>query len=244
MDQYTSGEAAKSLGISVRTIRYYDSIGLVSPARTEESGRRLYTDHELLQLEKILLLKSLSMPLSDIQKIIGEITIEQILELHKERLDNQISQLQQSLKQTQAIRNILQLEGSLNWDQLLPLVRESSTGKKSREDYYDSTEQAVLTERLPKLEDSSAQKWISILKRAKLYLQAGLLPSSDEAQLLAEDCLLLSRELFQGDRELEEKFWNARKSEETSKEMGYYPISRELLRFMEEAISHNERVRE
>lgn len=65
----TVKEISKITGISIRTLRYYDEIGLLKPARVTEAGYRLYDDQELEKLQGILFYKELEIPLSDIKKI-------------------------------------------------------------------------------------------------------------------------------------------------------------------------------
>lgn len=54
---YTVKQLAKIAGVSVRTMHYYDEIGLLKPAFVKENGYRGYTDAELLRLEQILFFK-------------------------------------------------------------------------------------------------------------------------------------------------------------------------------------------
>ena len=63
----TVGEAAKKIGITVRTLQYYDKEGLLSPSAESEGGRRLYTDKDLVILHQIISLKSLGFSLNDIK---------------------------------------------------------------------------------------------------------------------------------------------------------------------------------
>lgn len=65
----TVKEISKITGISIRTLRYYDEIGLLKPARVTEAGYRLYDDKELEKLQEILFYKELEIPLADIKKI-------------------------------------------------------------------------------------------------------------------------------------------------------------------------------
>ena len=65
----TVKEISKITGISIRTLRYYDEIGLLKPARVTEAGYRLYDVQELEKLQEILFYKELEIPLSDIKKI-------------------------------------------------------------------------------------------------------------------------------------------------------------------------------
>ena len=63
----TVGQLAKKIGITIRTLQYYDKEGLLSPSVESEGGRRLYTDKDLVKLHQILSLKSLGFSLKDIK---------------------------------------------------------------------------------------------------------------------------------------------------------------------------------
>lgn len=64
----TVGEMAKKMGVTVRTLQYYDREGLLSPSAASEGGRRLYTDKDLVALHQIVALKSLGFSLDDIKQ--------------------------------------------------------------------------------------------------------------------------------------------------------------------------------
>ncbi len=64
----TVGEVAKKMGVTVRTLQYYDKEGLLSPSAESEGGRRLYTDKDLVTFHQILSLKSLGFSLDDIKR--------------------------------------------------------------------------------------------------------------------------------------------------------------------------------
>ena len=64
----TVGEAAKKMGVTVRTLQYYDKEGLLSPSAESTGGRRLYTDKDLVILHQIVSLKSLGFSLDDIKQ--------------------------------------------------------------------------------------------------------------------------------------------------------------------------------
>ncbi len=66
----TVKEVSKLTGVSVRTLHYYDEIGLLTPSVTTEAGYRLYDDTKLLRLQQILLFKELEFSLKDIKEII------------------------------------------------------------------------------------------------------------------------------------------------------------------------------
>lgn len=63
----TVGEVAKKMGVTVRTLQYYDKENLLSPSAESLGGRRLYCDKDMVQLHQILSLKHLGFSLSDIK---------------------------------------------------------------------------------------------------------------------------------------------------------------------------------
>ncbi|MCI8465538.1 MAG: MerR family transcriptional regulator [Lachnospiraceae bacterium] len=66
----TVHEVSKLTGVSIRTLQYYDKIGLLHPAEYTESGYRLYDDAALEKLQQILLFRELEFPLKDIKAIL------------------------------------------------------------------------------------------------------------------------------------------------------------------------------
>ena len=66
----TVHEVSSLTGVSIRTLQYYDRIGLLRPAGYTDAGYRLYDDAVLETLQQILLFRELEFPLKDIQRII------------------------------------------------------------------------------------------------------------------------------------------------------------------------------
>ncbi|MCR4676834.1 MAG: MerR family transcriptional regulator [Sphaerochaetaceae bacterium] len=69
MKRYRIGEISRLSGLTLRTIRYYGELGLLSEARSK-GGQRYYTDEDLVYLKRIIELKSLGFSLEEIEKII------------------------------------------------------------------------------------------------------------------------------------------------------------------------------
>ena len=87
-------------GVSVRTLQYYDKIGLMSPTELTDAGYRLYDDTALERLQQILLFRELEFPLKEIKAILdspnfdGKKALSQqikLLELKKQHLENLIN---------------------------------------------------------------------------------------------------------------------------------------------------------
>ena len=96
----TVNEVSRLTGVSIRTLHYYDQIGLLPAAGHSDSGYRLYDDAALERLQQILLFRELEFPLKDIQKILSnsafdrEMALEQqihLLTLKKQHLEDLIA---------------------------------------------------------------------------------------------------------------------------------------------------------
>ena len=96
----TVHEVSKLAGVSIRTIQYYDKIGLLNPTGYTDAGYRLYDDTDLERLQQILLFRELEFPLKDIKEIIDSPDFDrakaleqqiELLKLKKEHLENLIN---------------------------------------------------------------------------------------------------------------------------------------------------------
>jgi len=68
---YTVNKLAKLSGVSIRTLRFYDAIGLLKPAFYGTNNYRYYDEEQILILQQILFYREIGFPLSDIQRIIN-----------------------------------------------------------------------------------------------------------------------------------------------------------------------------
>ena len=64
MSKYTTGELAKLSGVTVRTVQYYDTRGILIPSELTEGGRRLYSDDDLKRMHVICFLRELDIPIN------------------------------------------------------------------------------------------------------------------------------------------------------------------------------------
>ena len=96
----TVKEVSRLTGVSIRTLHYYDQIGLLTPSDITESGYRLYDDTALERLSQILLFRELEFPLKDIRRIIDSGNFDRkealrqqitLLTMKKERLEKLIA---------------------------------------------------------------------------------------------------------------------------------------------------------
>ena len=100
----TVKDVCKLTGVSVRTLHYYDEIGLLPPAVTTDAGYRLYDDTSLERLQQILLFRELEFALKDIKKLLDSPDFDRkkalsdqirLLTLRKEHFEDLISYAEQ-----------------------------------------------------------------------------------------------------------------------------------------------------
>ena len=85
---YKIGEFSELTGVSVKTLRYYDSINLLKPSSIDNyTNYRYYNDNELITFKKIEYLKKIGFTLDEIKQNINDLTIE-VLDSKKEELIN------------------------------------------------------------------------------------------------------------------------------------------------------------
>ena len=122
----TVGEAAKKMGVTVRTLQYYDKKGLLSPSAESVGGRRLYTDKDLVTLHQILSLKSLGFSLEDIkQRLISLNTPADVVNALDDQADDirrKIEQLSESLREIEQLKEeVLQMQ-SVNFKKYADII--------------------------------------------------------------------------------------------------------------------------
>jgi len=105
------GEFAKLTGVSQRTLRYYDQIGLMKPSHISESGRRYYTERDLIPLQHIIALKYLEYPLEEIRIALPQTTasLKQSLALQKQAIVSKQEHLAQMLKAVDYSLSVLEM---------------------------------------------------------------------------------------------------------------------------------------
>ncbi len=99
-DGMTVNEVSRLTGLSVRTLQYYDRIGLLAPNRRTDAGYRLYDDTALEKLQQIMLFRELEFPLKEIKEIISDPHFDgkkaigqqiEMLRLRREHIDGLIA---------------------------------------------------------------------------------------------------------------------------------------------------------
>ncbi len=97
---YTVKQLAKLAGVSVRTLHYYDEIGLLKPSSVGGNGYRHYEDEALLKLQQVLFYRELELSLDEIKAVVGRPDFDVIsaLQSHREALQGRVKRLKRLLQ--------------------------------------------------------------------------------------------------------------------------------------------------
>lgn len=136
---YTIGKFAKLAGVTEKTLRHYEKVGLLIPEKTE-NGYRCYTDVHLIQLQKILFLRLLGFKLSDVAVIMtSSQDLRSSFSLQRELIKKRISSLQVLEDAiTRVIRHIDQ--ESWSWNEVTDLIQLINLETETTGNYKDSRE--------------------------------------------------------------------------------------------------------
>lgn len=140
---FTIGEFAEKAGVTLRTLRYYDKIGLLKPCSYNESGHRLYSKQDFGILQKILTLKFIGLSLEDIANImkydLRDDDLKKPLEIQKEIMEEKIHHIQMVIKAIDEAVHMLDNNHVLNWDKFVNIINVINTDKKSLEQYENAS---------------------------------------------------------------------------------------------------------
>lgn len=146
--EYTVQKLAKIAGISSRTLRYYDEIGILKPARINSSGYRVYREAEVNRLQQILFYRELGVGLSAIKEIVTSSSFDGLKALreHREKLLEKrrqiellIANVDKSIALTEGRMEMSDKEKFEGFKEKLIEDNEKKYGEEIRSKYGDDT---------------------------------------------------------------------------------------------------------
>lgn len=190
---YTVQKLAKLSGVSVRTLHFYDEIGLLRPAYTTANGYRYYEERELLLLQQILFFRELGFELKKIQKILGKGDFDKVAALHAHRkvLQSNIQRTKELIKTIDKTVNHLSGEKKMKDQEMYQgfVTKEKQeeyiTYLKNRlgEDHYSFSECDAKSKKLSKPDlDIAKKEGDAIFTALAECVGKGLGPDSKEVQ--------------------------------------------------------------
>lgn len=216
------GQLAKKIGISKKTLYHYENVGILKPSLIKDNGYRYYDEQAISQLQRILLLKSIGYTLEQI-KILFDSESEtgenqtwihslseqvKLIEAEKERL----SRLQYYLNAT---IHVIKLKGHLEPQEMLDVIEDLNRRTlvngiipaRFDEALEITKEQKEILERLPVIgsDDPRLEEILSIFNEVRDILHMD--PKSNAVQQIAHTLYIKTLELFEGDEELMNFYW-------------------------------------
>ncbi len=111
MAKYTTGELAKLCDVTVRTVQYYDSRGILVPDELSEGGRRIYSEDALRKLKVICFFRDVGLSIDSIKKLMSETSSEEVISAllteQQKLLELEINERKQKLKTLEDLRTEL-----------------------------------------------------------------------------------------------------------------------------------------
>ena len=146
--EYSIQSLSKMAGVSTRTLRYYDEIGILKPARIASSGYRVYSEKEVDLLQQILFYKELGIELKVIKQILSSPSFDILKALysHKEgllkkraQIDLLIENVQKTIDSKERGKKMANKDKFNGFKKELIDKNENKYGKEIREKYGDKT---------------------------------------------------------------------------------------------------------
>ena len=146
MGTYSTTEFAKKANVSVRTIRYYDNIGLLKPSNYDEVGGRCYSEKDFFQLQKILSLKFFGFSLKEIEELLCDRSSEEIRDffnMQVKLVQKKIDNLKQVEKGLIDAKHIIESQGELRWENVINLLYLMDMEEQLLQQYQNSENIAI-----------------------------------------------------------------------------------------------------
>lgn len=227
-------------GVTVRTLRHYDQIGLLHSTSKTEGGHRLYSNGDLKKLQQIQFMKKIGFRLNEIKNMLNSSDWD-----WSDSLRNQLSYIKQEQenlnKMESALRELIHgmaIEGENNEIAIQKVMQLANSNKELQQKYRKSLfkeRELKLWDKVPNMTSDNADslEWIALIGQLKRFVHTD--PSSPKVQNIIRRMEEKRLEAFDGEKEFIDKLWEMRMSETESEKLGLYPIDQDLLQFMNSA---------
>lgn len=185
-EYWTVGELARRAGVTVRTIQFYDQQELLAPSAKGPQNRRLYSEEDERELQRILVLKFLGNSLSDIRRVVsheldGE-ELEGLVDQQIEVLGHDLARLMRRMAALRAIRRRVRQGDDPDWAEIAhtidPSGSQPSAMRHSQHESADVGTGAVAS-------GEGGAQWRGVIVGALGLMAAGVQPDDPWAHELA-----------------------------------------------------------
>ncbi len=136
MSKYTTGEIAKLCGVTVRTVQYYDTRGILTPSELSEGGRRLYSEDDANRMKIICFLRELGFSIDAISQLLAEddpgSVIDLLIEQQVNTLNEEIGERREKLEKLLSMQRELKSVQNFSVDSIGDIAYTMNNKKKLR----------------------------------------------------------------------------------------------------------------
>jgi MerR family transcriptional regulator, thiopeptide resistance regulator len=210
---YLVQQFAKLAGVTVRTLHHYDRLGLLSPNHRSESGYRLYTNQDMVRLERIMVLRYLGLPLKQIASLLSERQsddhdVAQLLRTQAVVLRERRESMTRVIRAVEAAEQSLDTVQQPDWKLFQTIIQEVSMQDNTEwsKKYYSEAGQQAVEERKalwsPELQEKVTAQWNEMFAKVEAAIAAGEDPASEHGRQLASEWHKLVEGFTGGNREI------------------------------------------
>jgi DNA-binding transcriptional MerR regulator len=239
------GELARRTGLSVRTLHYYDEIGLLSPSWRTDGGHRLYTAGDVVRLQQIKSLRQLGFSLREVKECLDrpEFPLRRVIELHLSRLRERIELERRLCGRLEEVAARLGSGEEVSSGEFVETIMEVIGMSERLEKYYTPEQLEYLEQRRREVGDERIRQveaeWAELIERVRAEMEAGTDPSSERVQALARRWMELVNEFTGGNPGIERSVGNMWQQETEIQGMDTSSM-REMMAYVSAASGRNE----
>ncbi|MEL4026854.1 MerR family transcriptional regulator [Lysinibacillus endophyticus] len=191
------GEFAKRTGVSIRTLHYYDELGLLTPLRTE-SGRRFYNNTHFVTMQKIVTLKFLGFSLEQMKNLIqqNDWSVKQSLEFQKKLMEEKLSQIQKVINALDHAINLVDEQDAIDASIFASIIQ----GIQLQDEHKEWLKSIYTDEKVDEIFDISIEKQQALERKfanilAELKNKCGTNPADADVQQLIHELMTMLQEI-------------------------------------------------
>ncbi|HEM3612604.1 TPA: MerR family transcriptional regulator [Streptococcus suis] len=136
MSKYTSGEIAKLCGVSVRTVQYYDTRGILIPSELSDGGRRLYSEDDYKKMKIICFLRNAGISIKSVGELLSESNpsrvISVLLERQEHLLRDEVKEKQEQIDLLEGMKRALKDVDNFSIESIGDIAYAMENKKKMR----------------------------------------------------------------------------------------------------------------
>jgi len=243
---YRIQQFAQLAGVTVRTLHHYDRLGLLSPRHRTESGYRLYALEDLAQLERILVLRYVGLPLREIADLLHhagpapEATLPETLARQAVVLRERRLGIDRVLRAIERAQHQLHAGTSPDWSLYQSILKEIHMQETQnwKHQYFSDDALHAITDRsqewTPELQARSTEAWNQMFAKVQTAIDNHVPPNGPEGKALAAEWMALVGQFTQGNQAIFEGLAKLYRDYDNwpADEKQQNPIKPELLAFI------------